>query len=98
MDKEELLKRTLEDLGKIYIDGLYEYLYECHREVYNEIIRLEEEIDQAFLSRTVGELKAVLRAYWKLHIQAIKEFKSSDQLDFNPLKARKEIAEERIRA
>lgn len=98
MSKEELLKRTLEDLGKQYPIGLYEYLFKHRHEVYSELTRLEEAVDRAFLSGTVGELKAVLRDYWKLHIEAIKEFKEVGQSDFNLPVARKEMQEERLRA
>lgn len=98
MDKEELLKRTLEDLGKQYPIGLYEFLYECHREAYNEILQVEDRIDQTFLTGTVEGLKAVLRDYWKIHMQAIKEFQSRGQLTFNLQVAKKEMEEKRINA
>lgn len=97
MTKEELLKRTLEDLGKQYPIGLYEYLHECHREVYDEIVRLEEGIDKAFLAGTTEELKSVLRDYWKLHMEGIKEFKQREGSNLNLSLARRKIEEERVR-
>lgn len=96
--KEELVKKTLEDLGKIYPQGLYEHLYKQRRETYEELLRLEERIDKSFLSGSIEDLKAALRDYWKLHVEAIKEFKNVAQLDFNLSMARKEMNEERIKA
>jgi hypothetical protein len=96
--KEELLKRTLEDLAKIYPQGLYEYLYKQRRELYGELLDLEERIDRCVLSESIEDLKAALRDYWKLHTTAIREFKNIDQLSFDLPKAREEMTEERIKA
>lgn len=96
--REELLKRTLEDLGKIYPPGLYEYLYKQRREAYEELLHLEERIDGSFLSGSIEVLKAALRDYWQFHTTAIKEFKNIDQLSFDLPKARQEMIEERIKA
>jgi len=100
MTKEELLNRALEDLGKRYPQGLYEYLYKYRPGLYKQLIDLEGRIDQTYLNpnASIDQLKAVLREYWKFHMTAIREFKQRGQLDLNLLKAREEMVEERIRA
>lgn len=98
MDKEALIKRTLEDLGKHYPIGLYEYLFKHRHEVYSKLTRLEKAIDQAFLTGMVEDLKAILRDYWRLHMEAIKQFKAGGQLTLNIRETREEMEEERVRA
>ncbi len=95
-EKERILREVLRLLGEKYPNGLYEYLYKHRRELYNQLIHLEGSIDMAFLTGTIGELKAVLRDYWRLHIQMIKEYDKVDQRDL-PM-ARQKMAEERIKA
>lgn len=98
MTKDELIKRTLEDLGKQYPVGLYEYLYECRREAYNAILWVEDKIDQTFLTGTVEGMKAALRDYWRLHMEAIKQFKQAGGIYPNQALTRQKIEEERVRA
>ena len=98
MNKDELLTRTLDELRQRYPIGLYEFLFRHRPDLYKQLLDLEDRIDRAFLSGTVGELKAVLRDYWRLHMQAIEEFKKINQLGLNLLKAREEMLGERVRA
>ena len=100
MTKEELLTRTLEDLGKQYSIGLYEFLFKHHPDPYRQLIDLEDRIDQTYLnpSASIDQLKAVLREYWTLHMTTIEEFMQRVQLNLNPLQVKEEMAEERIRA
>lgn len=95
-EKESIIKEVLRLLGEKYPIGLYEYLFKHHREEYNELLRLEDRIDTAYLKGTVEELKAVLREYWRFHMQVIKEFEKADK--FNLSTARVEMTEQRIRA
>lgn len=95
-EKESIIKEVLRLLGEKYPIGLYEYLFKHHREGYKELLRLEDRIDTAYLKGTVEELKAVLREYWRFHMQVIKEFEKADK--FNLSAARVEMTEERIRA
>ena len=98
MEKESLIKRTLEDLARIYPTGLYEYLFKYNMDTYSQLLYIESRIDQAFLSGTTAELKAILREYWKIHILAIKKFEKIDQSSLDIPKVREEIEEERTRA
>jgi hypothetical protein len=100
MTKEALLNRTLEDLGKQYPVGLYEYIFKCRCDLYGQLVDLENRVDRIYLdpNADIDQLKAVLRDYWKLHITAIKEFTNIGQLAFNLSVARQEMQEERIRA
>ncbi|SRR5579884_214987 len=98
MEKENLLKRTLEDLARIYPIGLYEYLFKYNVDTYNHLLYMESRIDRAFLSGTIAELKVILREYWKIHILAMKEFEKIDQSRLDIPKVRKEMDEERTRA
>jgi hypothetical protein len=68
MTREELLKRTLEELGKRYPPGMYAYLHHHHPEAYQELLNLESTISQTYLTGTIGKLKEVLRLYWRFHI------------------------------
>src|ERR1700757_2478813 len=97
MEKENLLKRTLEDLARIYPTGLYEYLFKYNMDTYSQLLYIESRIDQAFLSGTTAELKAILREYWKIHILAIKEFEKIDHSSLDIPKVRKDMEDERIR-
>jgi hypothetical protein len=97
-EKDRILKEILRLLGEKYPVGLYEYLYEHNRGTYEAIIRVEDKVDQAFLFGTVEELKAVLRDYWKLHMEGIKQFKQAGGICFNQTLARKKLEEERVRA
>jgi hypothetical protein len=98
MEKQELLARTLDDLGKQYPVGLYEYLYKQRQDLYSQLLDLEEKIDRAFLSGTIDDLKSGLREYWTFHIHAIREFKRQEHLTLNFSQARQEMAEERVKA
>lgn len=100
MTKEELLKRALEDLGKKYPVGLYEFLFKHRPDLYKRLVDLENRIDQTFLNphAFIDQLKAVLREYWRFHMVAIKEFKQTTELDLKLREARQEMADERIGA
>ncbi|MGE5445493.1 MAG: hypothetical protein ACM3SR_12980 [Ignavibacteriales bacterium] len=100
MTKEELLKRALEDLGKRYPTGLYEYLYRHCPDLYKQLLDLEDKIGQTCLNpnASIDQLKAVLREYWTFHMTAIREFKQTGQLGLNLFQVRREMTEERIRA
>jgi len=101
MNKDELLNRTLEELGKRYPQGLYEFLFKHRPDLYRQLVGLEDKIDQTYLNAnaSIYQFKAVLREYWTFHMIAIKEFKQVGQLEMNVLiNARQEMEEERIRA
>jgi len=100
MTKEELLTRTLEDLGKGYPIGLYEYLFRRRTDLYKQLIELEDKIDHTYLNpnESIDQLKAVLREYWTFHISAIKEFTQIPLIDINIARTRDEMSEERMRA
>jgi hypothetical protein len=91
---------ALEDLGKKYPVGLYEYLYKHRPDLYSRLIDLEDTIDKTYLNpnSTIDPLKAILGDYWTFHMTAIKEFKQAIKLDLNLSEVRKEMIEERIRA
>ena len=103
MTKEELLTRALEDLGKRYSIGLYEFLFKYLPDLYKQLVDLENRVDQTYLNplESISHLKAVLRDYWTFHIKSIKEFKQDEtrvaQLDLNLVKIRDEMTEERER-
>ena len=100
MNKDELLNRTLEELGKRYPQGLYEFLFKHRLDLYRQLTELEDRIDQTYLNpnASIDQLKGALSEYWKLHMKAIREFKQVEQLDLNLIQARQEMSEERIRA
>ncbi len=95
MSKEELIRQTFDELGKRYPIGLYEYLYKFQPDLYKELISIEADIDKAFLTGTVEELKASLRTYWAIHMKAIEIFKNSGQSGIDFTKVREEIEGER---
>ncbi len=101
MTKEELLNHTLEDLGRVYPNGLYEYLFKYQKNLFTQLMTIEKRIDQIYLNpdTTTNELKLVLREYWNLHVKAIKEFKQVKNISLmNLAKIREELIQERIRA
>ena len=98
MNKDELLNRTLEELGKRYPQGLYEFLFKHRPDLYRQLVGLEDKIDQTYLNASIDQLKAVLREYWVFHMRAIREFRQVGQLGLNLPQAREEMTEERIRA
>ncbi|MGE5444787.1 MAG: hypothetical protein ACM3SR_09320 [Ignavibacteriales bacterium] len=100
MTKEELLNRTLEDLGKRYLVGLYEYLFKYRPDLYKELLDLEDRIDQTYLdpNASIDQLKAALRGYWIFHMKATREFQQIGQSNLHLSQVRQELTEERMRA
>ncbi len=97
MTKDELLRKTLEDLGRYYPTGLYEFLFKHKYDLYERLHEVECDIDKAYLAGTVDDLKLALREYWNLHRIAIKEFKNT-ALNMDIEEIRKRISENRIYA
>lgn len=97
MTKDELLQKTLEDLNTQYPIGLYEFLFKNRTELYKQLQSTENNIDTAYLTGTVSELKSSLRTYWAIHMKAIEIFKNSGQSGIDFTKVREEIEEERSR-
>lgn len=80
--KESILDEVLNLLSEKYPHGLYDWLYKCRPDVYKGISDLEDRINSNFLcSGSVEELKTILRAYWVIHIRAIRDFKKSGLYD-----------------
>ena len=78
--KDRLLRITLGGLDEKYPYGLYEWLKEHNSQAYEDIVSLEDEIDNNFADNgSVKELKALLRAYWIAHMEAIFEYTDSEQ-------------------
>ena len=100
MTKAELLKRLLEDLSRIYVQGLYEFLYAYRPAMYRELVELETSIDEAYLNpeTDLREFKQLLRLYWAFHVKAAREFKTAKAGVLNLTFARQRFEEERIKA
>jgi len=93
-DKDIILDELLKLLTERYPEGLYEYMYQYHPDMYRRIRELEDEVDNAFLYKTIGDLKEVLRRYWTLHMEAIEEFENQDNLDLKVSEVKQQIQEE----
>jgi len=93
-DKEFILEEILNLLAERYPIGLYEYLFKYQPEMYRRMRELETDADNAFLYMTIEDLKEVLREYWVLHMEAIKEFEKQDELKFSVNKIKQQIQEE----
>jgi len=93
-EKDSILEEILNLLAERYPIGLYEFLYKYQLETYRRIRELEDEVDNAFLYKTVGDLKEILREYWVLHMEAIKEFENQDNLDLEVSEVKQQIQEE----
>jgi len=93
-DKEVILVEILNLLAERYPIGLYEYLYKYQLESYKRIRELEDEVDNAFLYKTVGDLKKVLREYWVIHMTCIKEFENQEDLDLEVSEVKQQIEQE----
>ncbi len=93
-DKDIILDELLKLLTERYPEGLYEYMYQYHPDMYRRIRELEDEVDNAFLYKTVGDLKKVLREYWVIHMTGIRKFKNQDELDFSVNEVKQQIQEE----
>lgn len=98
MNKDELLRKTIEDLGKCYPKGLYEYLFKFRSDSFRELQQIEDAIDKAYLYGSVKNCKAALREYWVFHVKTIQIYKNRSNVDSNLTKARKEMLQERMRA
>lgn len=91
--KENLLSLAFDRLSEKYPSGLYEWMYKYRQETEKERMQLEDEINNNFRTKgSISELKAILRAYWALHMKAIKAFKESSIHD----SSLEEIRDERI--
>ena len=93
-EKENIIDGTLKLLAERYKEGVYEYMYQYHPDMYRRIRELEDEVDNAFLFKTTEELKKVLREYWTLHMEAIRKFKNLDELDFSVNEVKQQIQKE----
>ena len=98
MDKDHVLKETFRLLNERYPIGLYEYLYKFQPDLYKELQDIEKDIDKAYLTATIKELKASLRGYWTFHIEVIELFKNSDKHSLDISRVREEISEDRVMA
>jgi len=93
-DKDIILDELLKLLTERYPEGLYEYMYQYHPDMYRRIRELEDEVDNAFLYKTIEDLKEVLREYWTLHMEAIKRFGNQDDLDLKVNEVKRQIQAE----
>ncbi len=93
-EKDSILKEILNLLAERYPIGLYEYLFKYQPDMYKKLRELEDEVDNAFLYKTVGDLKRILREYWTLHMTCIKEFDNQDELDLEVSEVKQQIEEE----
>jgi len=97
MTKDEIMRKTFEELGRRYPSGLYEFLYKGRKDVYQYLINLEDDIDKAFLFGTEEQLRSTLKEYWTLHMKAIQIFKNRDTTDFDTKEIRQQMLEDRVR-
>jgi len=93
-NKDELFDKIFADLRKIYKAGLYEFMHEYEPKMYRKLRELEDEISRGYSDKTIGDLKEVLREYWVLHMQAIKEFENQDDLDLRVNEVKEQIQQE----
>jgi len=93
-EKENIIDETLRLLSERYPIGLYEYLFKYESEMYKELRDLEDEISKDYENKSIENLKAVLRRYWILHMEAIKEFENQDNLDLEVSEVKQQIEEE----
>ncbi len=81
-EKEKLLSIAFELLGEKYPQGLYEWLYKYRPEIQRAISGLEDKMNDNFMTGgSVKDLKALLRAYWVVHMKAIKDFSECGKPD-----------------
>ena len=93
-NKDELFDKIFADLRKIYKAGMYEFMHEYEPNMYKKLRELEEEADNAFLYKSIEDLKEVLRRYWTLHMEAIKGFNNQDNLDLKVSEVKEQIQQE----
>jgi len=93
-EKENIIDETLRLLSEKYIIGLYEYLFMYQPGMYKELRLLEDDISSDYLDKTIGDLKIVLRRYWTLHMEAIREFETQNNLDLVVSEVKQQIQEE----
>jgi len=93
-EKENIIDGTLKLLAERYPIGLYEFMYEYHPNMYRRMRELEDEVDNAFLYKTVEDLKEDLKEYWHLHVEAIEEFENQDDLDLRVSEVKQQIQED----
>lgn len=79
--KDELFKKALEEITRIYSLGLYPYLFEQQKELYRRLLGLVEKVEQAYLEGkvTVEAFRATLKEYWALHKEAIRIYEIDKQ-------------------
>jgi len=70
-DKENLVRRTLDDLGNCYTPGLYIMMEEHFPELNDRFNARELKIHSIVQSGTEKELKKALEGYWYLHMELI---------------------------
>jgi hypothetical protein len=71
-------------------------LFRYRQDLYEYLLLLEDKIDEAFLYGTEEDVRSTLREYWALHMKAIQIFKESDDTDFDLMKTRQQILEDRL--
>jgi len=103
MTKEEMIKKTLEQLNQFYPVGLYDWMYLNNKTDYLRLIDIENNIDSLLINDgSQDQLKQLLIEFWQIHKKNIREFdKSNENIDLkNPKlnyeQVRKERLEERV--
>jgi len=93
-EKEHMIDETLRLLTERYPIGLYEFLFKYEPKMYRKLRELEDEISRDYSNKTIEDLKEVLREYWTLHMEAIREFENQDDLDLRVSEVKQQIQEE----
>lgn len=77
--KEDLVRKTIESLDTIFIDGSYDYMNNKLPELADRMQQTENYINELVKKQaSINELKKALRIYWKLHVELIELFTKTD--------------------
>ena len=78
MINEEMIKmveRTLDQLNSYYPPGLYDWMYVNNKSDYDNLIKIENNIDELLINNGSEEhLRVLLMEFWKLHKKNIELF------------------------
>jgi len=74
--KIEMVRKSIEDIGKTYTPGLYQLMEETMPELKVRMEKLEDKINTLVKEGEVSELSKALDTYWFLHMDLISRSKN----------------------
>lgn len=74
---EQLFRRTIDELSKVYPDNALEWIAENQPEIHRAISQVNDKINALWKSGDRRAFKKALSVYYKLHLEGFKRFRAA---------------------